>query len=136
MIAKGEFTVVSKWDEKNCGDVSNNMLIARVSSVYNTTGDIQGEFTVEYLLHYTNYDTENQHNSEATYAGYMVFSGTVNGKSGTFVLEEKGCYSSTGPISDLTIKANTGTGDFSGISGTGRMFSEQPKTIIEIDYIL
>ena len=133
MTARGELTV-SKWDEKNCGDVSNNMVMSRASIVYNITGDIQGEFIVEYLLHYTNYNTENQHNSEATYTGYMVFSGTINGKSGTFVLEDKGAYSAAGPVSDLTIKANTGTGGLSGISGTGRMFAEGSGMVIKIDY--
>jgi len=135
MKAKGELTV-SKWDEMNCGDVANNMIMARASIVYNITGDIQGEFNVEYLLHYTNYNTENQHNSEATYTGYMAFSGAVNGKSGTFVLEDKGTYSATGPVSDLTIKPNTGTGDLSGISGTGRMFAEGDKMVIELDYTI
>ena len=135
MKTKGEFIVI-KWDEKNCGEISNNMVMARAAITYNATGNVQGDFNVEYILHYTNFNTENQHNSEATYIGYMLFSGTIDGKCGTFALEDRGYYSAAGPVSDLFIKPDTGTGDLAGISGTGRFYSNGLKMIIEIDYTL
>lgn len=133
MKAKSKISV-ERWEEVKLGEAINNMLIARASVIYTTLGDINGKLDVEYLLHYTNYDNANQHNSEATYMGYITFSGSINQKSGTFVLEDKGSYSSVGPISELTIKPYTGTGDFIGISGGGRYFSEGKNMIIEFDY--
>ena len=133
MKSKGEFTV-GKWDEKKSGEISNNMVMTCASIIYNATGNIQGEFNVEYILHYTNYSTEDQHNSEATYLGYMVFVGSIDGKSGTFVLEDNGVFSAAGPASEFSIKPNTGTGDLAGISGKGRFFADESKMIIEIDY--
>lgn len=133
MKAKSEFSV-EKWDEVKLGEAINKMLIARASVIYNALGEINGKLNVEYLLHYTNYDYANAHNSEATYLGYIIFSGSINEKSGTFVLEDKGTYSSSGPKSELIIKPFTGTGDFAGISGSGRYLAEGEKMVIELDY--
>ena len=133
MNCKGELSV-AKWDEANLGKVVNKMMIARASIIYKIAGAINGECAVEYLLHYTNYDIDDQHRSEATYTGYIVFSGSINGKLGTFVLTDNGQYSPVGPVSELSIKANTGTEDFTGISGTGKIYADGEKMIIEIEY--
>lgn len=135
MKVKSEFSI-AKWEEANCGEPANNMVTARATVVYETNGEIKGKLNVEYLLHYTNYEVTNQHNSEASYIGYITFIGSLNEKSGTFVLEDKGTYSPTGPVSELRIKANTGTGDFKGISGTGKYFADNGKMVIEIEYTL
>ena len=133
MKTKSEFKV-TKWDEINCGEPVNGMTGARASIEFTSSGAINGKFDVEYLLHYTNYDKANQHNSEATYLGYLTFSGSMDGKRGSFVLEDKGAYTPTGPASELSIKVNTGTDDFAGISGTGKYYAENNAMVIEIDY--
>jgi len=133
MKTKCEFNV-AKWDEMNCGEPVNGMVTARASIEFVSSGAINGKFNVEYLLHYTNYDKSNQHNSEATYLGYMAFSGSMDGKHGSFVFEDKGTYTPSGPASELSIKLNTGTDDFEGISGTGKYYAENNVMVIEIDY--
>ena len=132
MKTKSEIAV-TKWDEKNCGKVNSKMVMSRASIIYKTNGSMQGEINVEYIIHYTNYDIKNQHNSEATYIGYMIFSGIIDGKSGTFVLEENGQYSPIGPLSSLSIKKDTGTGELTGISGKGSLFPENSKMFIEYE---
>ena len=133
MKVRSEFTI-EKWEETNCGEPQNNMLTSRASVIYKTTGEINGKFNVEYILHYTNYNIDDEHNSEATYVGYMTFIGSWNNRSGSFVLEDKGVYSPTGPVSELRIKPNTGTGDFKGIAGTGKYFAEDGKMVIEFEF--
>ncbi|MDR0794360.1 MAG: DUF3224 domain-containing protein [Chitinophagaceae bacterium] len=133
MKVSSEFNV-TKWNETKCGESENNMSICKVSAVFETLGEIAGKFEVEYLMHYTHYNEANPHNSSATYLGYMIFTGSINGKSGSFVLEDKGTYSSAGPMSISAIKPNTGTGDFKDISGTAKQFAEGGKMIIEIEY--
>jgi len=135
MKAKSEFRV-AKWEETNCGEPADNMLLARASVVYETSGAIDGRLDVEYLLHYTNYDAADQHNATATYIGYLTFSGSMDGRSGSFVLEDSGVYSPAGPISELTIKPGTGTGAFKGISGTGKYFAEDTRMMIELEYAI
>jgi hypothetical protein len=132
MKVKSEFSV-TQWDETKSGEPVKNMLLSRVSAVFETSGAITGKFEVEYLMHYTDYDEENLHNASATYLGYMVFTGSIDGNSGSFVLEDKGTYSSAGPVSVLTIKPDTGTNDFKNISGTGKYFAEGEKMMIEIE---
>ena len=133
MKTKSEFNVV-KWDEINYGEPVNGMVAARASIEYESLGAINGKFYVEYLLHYTNYDKTNQHNSEATYLGYLTFMGSIDDRQGSFVLEDKGAYTPVGPASELSIKPNTGTDDFERISGTGKYYAEDDVMIIEIDY--
>ena len=133
MKVKSEFSV-SKWEETNCAEPVNNMLVPRASVIYEVSGTINGKLDVEYLLHYTKYDPANQHNATATYTGYLTFSGSIDKMSGSFVFEEKGVYSPAGPVSELTIKPDTGTNDFKGISGTGRYYADDGKMMMEIDY--
>ena len=135
MKTKGEFTV-TKWDETPCAIESDSAVstMSRASIIYCSTGNIQGDFNVEYVIHGMDPDKGDQHNAEANYAGYMIFSGSIDGLAGTFALEDKGAYSAKGPVSALTILPYTGTGDLTGIIGTGRFFAEGSAMILEIDY--
>ncbi|MDR2231953.1 MAG: DUF3224 domain-containing protein [Tannerella sp.] len=133
MKVKSEFSV-SKWNETKCGDPVNGMLLSNVSATFEASGAINGKLEVEYVMHYTNYNTENLYNATASYVGYLVFNGSVEGKSGSFVLEDKGIYTPAGPVSTLTVKPETGTGDLTGISGTGSYFAEGEKMVIELEF--
>ena len=135
MKAKGVFTV-AKWDETSCAIDSDSAVskISRASIIYRSTGNIQGDFNVEYVIHSMDPDKEDQHITEANYTGYMIFSGSIDGLAGTLALEDKGAYSAAGPVSALTILPYTGTGDLTGIIGTGRFFAEGSTMILEIDY--
>lgn len=135
MKAKSEFSV-AKWDEEKCGEPVAGMQVTRASVVYNVTGAINGTLNVEYLMHYTDVGADDQHNSVATYIGYLTFSGSIDGRSGAFALEDHGEYSSAGPVSKLTIKPGTGTEELTGISGTGCYSAGGEKMILELDYLL
>ena len=135
MKAKSELAI-TKWDETKCGQAVNDMVVVRASVAFVTSGAIDGTFEVEYLLHYTNFDEANPHNSNATYVGFITFSGSIGGQRGSFVLEDKGDYTPAGPVSELKIKPGTGVGGFAGIAGTGRYFAEGEKMVIEIEYSL
>ena len=132
MKTQGEFTI-GKWEEENLTTFPPEMPVAKASIIYEVTGAISGKLTVEYLLHYSCQDKENPHNSKATYTGYMLFVGTVNGKSGSFVVEDKGNYTKAGPVSVLSIKPATGTDELCGISGNGGYGFSDGKMIIEFE---
>jgi len=133
MKTQGEFTI-GKWEEENLTAFPSVMPIAKASIIYEVTGAIIGKLTVEYLLHYSCQDKENPHNSKATYVGYMLFAGAVNGKSGSFVIEDSGSYTEAGPVSVLSIKKDTGTDELRGISGVGSYGFIDGKMIIEFDF--
>ena len=132
MKTQGEFTI-GKWEEENLTSFPSVMPVAKASIVYEVTGAINGKLTVEYLLHYSCQDKEKPHNSKASYTGYMYFAGTVNGKSGSFVVEDKGNYTEAGPVSVLSIKPDTGTDELRGILGAGCYGFTGGKMIIEFD---
>jgi len=132
MKVQGEFTV-KKWDEENLESFPVKTPVAKASIVYEVTGEINGKLSVEYLLHYSCQDTENMHNSKAAYIGYMFFVGAVNGKSGSFVVEDKGSYTEAGPVSVLSITPDTGTDELCGISGVGNYGFKEGKMMIEFD---
>ena len=130
MKVQGEFKV-NKWDETNLSTFPTETPIAKASIIYEVSGEIHGELVVESLLHYSYQDKEDPLNSEATYIGYMFFVGTVNGKSGSLVVEDNGKYTKMGPVSTLTIKPNTGTGELCDILGVGSYAFKNGKMMIE-----
>jgi len=133
MKAKGEFKV-TQWNETNLEGFSADMPVSRASVVYEAWGEIKGTFRVEYIMHSVKFDPNDPHNSETTYLGYMMFTGAIAGKTGSFILEDKGVYAASGPASDLVIKPGSGTGDLAGIGGSGKYYAEGEKMIMEIDY--
>ncbi|MCL2881664.1 MAG: DUF3224 domain-containing protein [Coriobacteriia bacterium] len=135
MEVKSEFSV-AKWDEEKCGGPVGDSQVTRASAIYEVSGAIDGKLDVEYLVHYTDHGENDRHASTATYIGYLTFSGSIEGKSGTLVLEDHGEYSPAGPVSELMIKPGTGTGELTGISGTGHYSAEGEKMILELNYDL
>jgi len=133
MKAQGEFKV-TQWNESNLEGFPADMPMSRASVIYEANGEIAGTFRVEYIMHYVNLDPNDPHGAQATYLGYMMFTGAIGGKTGSFILEDKGVYGASGPASDLVIKPGSGKGDFVGISGTGKYYADGEKMIIKIDY--
>jgi len=132
MTVRGEFTVAA-WNEENLSYFPAGMPVAKASIVFEATGEVSGRLTVEYLLQYSVQDTVNPHNSQATYTGYMFLDGSIGGKTGTVVIEDRGSYTQTGPASVLRIKPGTGTGELAGVTGTGKYGMNDGKMIIEFD---
>ena len=78
MKARGKHTPEG-WKEEaiqNFGDQQ----IARVSTGFRITGEIEGTAKTEYVMYYEKTDPRDMHNSVAQYTGYAHFEGAVNGK--------------------------------------------------------
>lgn len=133
MLAKSTFELVS-WEEELLADIPTEQPVAKASAWYKALQEITGSFKADYLLHYSQYNQENPHLSEATYLGYLFFEGVLKGRKGTFVLEERGTFEKGLPHNELVIKENTGTEELSGIQGTGKYFLDGDNLVIEIDY--
>ena len=123
---------IEKWDEAEAEGFPEGHRVTTSSIIYSVEGDISGKFFAEYVLHYTQYDTEEPHKSVATFSGVLVFEGSVFDKVGSFALEESGNYTNFGPTSILKIKANTGKNELTGISGQGKYAFDGEKMIFEL----
>jgi len=70
------------------------------------------------------------------YVAFELISGTVNGKSGTFILQHRGTMKKNVPSMEVTVVPDSGTGELTGISGTMRIVIEGGKHFYELAYTL
>ena len=70
------------------------------------------------------------------YVAFELISGTVNGKSGSFVLQHRGTMQKNVPTMEVTVLPDSGTGELTGIAGTMRIVIEGGKHFYELAYTL
>ena len=127
--ARSTFEVKS-WDEHTLSEVDGRAKITRASVVFAYHGDLEGEGSVEYLMTY------GENGSAAVIAMERV-TGSLAGKTGTFVLQHQGGYADGTARSAFTIVDGSGTGALASVHGSGVAVSqhEGPMTF-ELDYDL
>lgn len=125
---------VAKWEESSYRELPPTKKMTKATVEYNLTGDIEGKANVEYLMFYSYSDPADQHKSAAAYVGLIFFEGTVMGKSGTFVLEDRGTFSAGAAKSVLRIADGSGSGALEQIRGTGMYLADATGCSFELDY--
>jgi hypothetical protein len=133
MKAKGTFTV-KKWEETSYQQITPEKKITKASVEYGFSGEIEGKASVEYLMFYSQSDPNDQHKSSASYVGLICFDGALLGKSGSFVLEDKGTFEGGSAKSTVRIANDSGTGQLEGIHGTGMYLADREGCQIELEY--
>jgi hypothetical protein len=108
--ATGTFTIAG-WDEQPWAEAEGapKLTHARVTATYR--GDLEGEGTAGLLLLYDGED--------ATYGGYERVTGTLGGRSGSFVLRLEGGFEQGAARTTWTVAEGTGTGELAGLRGAG-----------------
>jgi len=103
---------ITGWDENPYKEFENGAKLtkAKVSQAYE--GDLSGEGSVEFLMSYASHGT-------AHFVGIELITGTLSGKTGTFIVQHIGTFDSNGACSKWTILPDSGTGELTGISGKG-----------------
>jgi hypothetical protein len=135
MKAKGTYAV-KKWEENPYEQISSEMKMTKASVEYLMSGEINGRALVEYLMFYKYFDANDQHKSSALYIGLIRFLGNVQGKEGSFVIEDNGTFENGAASSTLQIISGSGMGELKGMQGTGRYSATQDGAQIELDYNL
>ncbi|HEX5872925.1 MAG TPA: DUF3224 domain-containing protein [Longimicrobium sp.] len=72
-------------------------------------------------------------------AGYVAieqFTGTLNGRTGTFYLQHSGTMDRGSPSLSITVVPDTGTGDLAGITGTMNIIIEVGRHSYVFEYTL
>lgn len=126
----------TKWDEKPFGDLPKPTRMTKASVEFSFKGQMEGQGHAEFLMFYKEYDEKDPHGSSAVYVGLTRFTGTVNGKSGSFVMEERGTFEAGAAQSTSTIVAGSGTGDLKDIAGSGFGISTQKGGELNLKYTL
>lgn len=107
----------SQWQEEslNAADGAGELKRARIVNVL--TGPLEGEGRLEYQLLYPARPGEG-----VVFVGYERVTARWAGKTGSFVLRHDGVYSPTAGVSgSLLVVPGSGSGDFSALSGDGRI---------------
>ncbi|HEY0853806.1 MAG TPA: DUF3224 domain-containing protein [Devosia sp.] len=119
----------NNWDEKPYHEAPpQKSTTAIVDIVFD--GDLAGTGLSRALMQYP--DAETCH-----YAGYILVTGTLGGKAGTFILYELGLWSAGMARSTWQIVENSGTGALEGITGAGSYSATHDKTVhYELSYSL
>lgn len=107
------------WEGKPAGDVpAPKTTVASDTATIN--GEIEGQVTDRWVMSYAEDGT-------ARFVGLTHITGTVAGRSGTFVLQHAGRFDAEGLHTDFTVVPDSGTGDLSGITGAGTFVNTGPE---------
>jgi hypothetical protein len=109
--ARATFTLKS-WDEKNYDEIEGTPKLTRVSATKSYKGDIEGEGKLEYLMMYRT-------DGSASFIGLERVTGSVGGRSGSFVLQHSGTFEGGVAKVTLSVVPGSGIGDLRGMSGEG-----------------
>jgi hypothetical protein len=135
MRASAEFKP-TKWEEKLYEKPSNTTKLAKGTVQFAFKGEIEGAAREDFLFFYGYFDETDRHKANSNYVGLIRFEGTVNGKAGSFVMEDKGAFTNGEAKSELQILAGSGTKELTGIIGKGHYRSSQTGSHLELDYNL
>ena len=125
--AESTFKVIS-WDEKTYEEMAEGKKLNKATVTYRYEGDIVGESLGESLMAYP---AENI----ASFVGLERITGTLGGRSGSFVLQGSGTYDGQVARADTIIIPGSGTGELRGIRGTAKMEAGHGTTgTLNLDY--
>lgn len=103
---------IKSWDEKPYNEIEGAPKLTRtkVSKTYH--GDIEGESKLEYLMMYCQ-------NGTASFVGIERVVGSLNGRSGSFVLQHIGTFQEGIAKVNLLVVPGSSTDELIGLRGAG-----------------
>jgi hypothetical protein len=125
--AKATFGIKS-WDEKTYSEIEGAPKLTRVSATKSYQGDVEGEGKLEYLMMYRSAGS-------ASFMGLERITGSIGGRSGSFVLQHSGTFEDGVAKVTLSVVPGSGTGDLRGMKGDGGFsVGHQPPYAMTLDY--
>jgi hypothetical protein len=103
---------ITGWDEKTYQEIEGSAKLSNAKVTQSYDGAICGTSSIEYLMSYSVQGT-------ATFVGLERVSGTVDGKTGTFVLQHVGSFSEGKARSTWSVVPGSGTGSLATFRGKG-----------------
>jgi Protein of unknown function (DUF3224) len=102
--------------------------LSRIHVEEEFTGDIEGTGVVEFLQAQVSEDA-------ASFVGLESLTGSVGGRSGTFLLQDQGTLKGTTVSGDWFVVPGSGTGELAGLRGEGGFTAELGQGAdITLDY--
>ena len=107
---------IKSWDEKPYRELDDGRKFTKADVVLAGTGDGLEGGTFEAVLFY-------RADGTSTYVALMYLTGTLDGRSGSFVLQGDGTYDGKTAHSRFSVVEGSGSGELAGLRGTGESAS-------------
>ncbi len=102
---------IESWDEKPYRDLGDGAKLTRADVLLSGPDDGLTSATFAALMFY-------RADGTSTYVTLMHITGTLNGRSGSFVLQGHGTYDRKTARGESHVVEGSGTGELAGLSGT------------------
>ncbi|MEU1673691.1 DUF3224 domain-containing protein [Streptomyces roseifaciens] len=114
----GHFTFAD-WKEHDVTPAGTSPKLAHATVTNSFSGGIEATGTTcEYSIVYVTEKT-------GTFTGLEILSGSLDGREGTFVVEERGSFGTDGTVyCSFEVVPGSGTGELTGLRGTGSFTAE------------
>jgi len=112
----GTFQMLS-WNEQPYHETQEGQKLARASVTNRFSGAVEGDGTLEYLLHYGE-------GSAVSYIGLERVTGRIGDKAGSFVLQHSGTFEDGRAKGTWFVMPGSGTGDLRSLRGEGSFVAE------------
>lgn len=108
----------TSWNEARYDEPEGQAALAQSDFTLDYSGDVVGSSTTRLLIAYVDGDPAQPRTLVGDYVGYERVTGTLDGRSGSFVVEQHGRHE--GGIAHTTgrIVPETATGELAGLCGT------------------
>lgn len=132
---QARITVTGKsWDEKRVVEADAVHAVASATFTTAYAGDLVGESTCALLINYVEGDAADPQSLAGPYVGYEQVSGTLAGRTGTFVLAAAGEHTGGVARTDVTVVPGSGTGELAGLRGSGHYAADAMEYTLTLDY--
>jgi hypothetical protein len=130
-ILKTKLKIVS-WDEKPYRELDDGRKFTRADVVLAGSDDGISAATFEALMYY-------RPDGTSTYVTLMHVTGSLGGRSGTFLLQGQGTYDGTTARGETSVVPGSGTGELATLRGTGESAStheDYPFMPLTLTYVI
>lgn len=116
-----------KWEEHNYVEADGGVKLALAKVTYKYSGQLDGESESHSLLTY-------RADGTGTFVGSELFTGTIEGRKGTVVLQHTGTFDAEHIVDNWTVAPGTGTGELEGATGSGSFDMKMGTTSVEYTF--
>lgn len=123
---------IKSWDEEVYREFDDGRKYTRADVVLSGPDDGLSEGTFESLLYH-------RADGTSSYVSLMQVSGTLAGRSGSFVLQGSGTYDGKTAHGESVVVEGSGTGELTGLSGTAESISthdDYPYMPLTLKYVI
>ena len=114
--ATGTFTVLS-WDEDTYEELDNGGKLTKARVSFGFSGDLEAQGAWDAVMCYRD-------NGTASFTGYQRTTGTLRGRSGSFVVRADGTFEAGVATTSWQVMDGSASGELSGLRGTGSAVAE------------